>query len=120
MFLTILQETPNNIVDLITGDPLKAIPVLALWAIAFMYGWWAITGKQNIPKMLFVLTMIAIAMAALVITFFVFPDMYALAQENPLHFLGAFFGSGAFGIIVLPFLLTFSLGAFMGFMKGRG
>lgn len=120
MLQNILQESPVSIVDLITGDPLKSIPVLILWAVAFMYGWWAITGKQSIPRLLFVLTMVAIAMASLLLTFWVFPDMYDLAQTNPLHFFGAFLGSGAFGIIVLPFLLTFALGALMGFMKGRG
>lgn len=120
MLQTILQEAPpQDLMELITRDPVTTIAVIVLWAFGAMYGFWAITGKQNVPRMIFVLTFFLIFAIAFMLTFYLSPDMFGLARTNFVQFIIALVGSAAFGIIILPLAITMGIGAFLGFLRTR-
>lgn len=116
--LTIAQTQPYDIMDILQGENLiYSIAVMVLWAIAFMYGWWAISGKEAVPRRLMAITFIFITLAAFILTFYLSPEMYTLARNNLLQFALIFLGSGAFGIVILPALLLMAIGALTGFIR---
>lgn len=115
MLETIVQTSPpQNFFDLLTANPTGTIAVIVLWAVAFMYGWWAISGRESIPRKLLALTFAIIVVAAFVLTMYLNPDVYDLASENIVQFLIAFIGTGLFSIIFLPTILLMALGALSG------
>lgn len=120
MLQTILQAAPpEGVIELITRDPVTTIAVIALWAFGAMYGFWAITGRENIPRMIFVLTMFIIFAMAFMLTFYLSPDMYGMARTNFVEFIVALLGSSIFGIVLLPIVITMGIGAFLGFLRRR-
>jgi len=112
MLQTISQTpAPESIMDLFQPHNwYLSIAVIILWMVAFMYGWWAISGRESIPRQLLALTFGVIVVAAFLVTFYLSPDMYSLASNNITHFAGLFLGSGLFGIVILPMLLSAGLG----------
>jgi len=121
MFQTIAQNgAPESIIDLFQPDNwYLTIAVIILWMVAFMYGWWAISGKEAVPRKLMALTFIIITLSALLLTFYLSPEFYQLAQTNIVQFAVVFLGSGAFSIIFLPTILLMALGAVTGFARRR-
>ena len=117
MWNFILQDTtPQTFVELFQIDPVATIAVMVLWAVAFMYGWWAITGKEAVPRRLMAITFVIIVLAAFMMTFYLSPEIYQLMQTNPTQFVIVFLGSGVFGIILLPIVLLMAIGALTGYM----
>ncbi len=120
MLNEIMQTTPpDTFMDLLDPANLPTtVAVVVLWAIAGMYGWWALSGKGAIPKRLMAITFIAIAVGALMLTFYINPDFYDLAQTNIAEFAVVVLGSAAFGIVLLPMVAMMALGALAGRMGG--
>ena len=118
MLNLILQDTtPTTFMELFQIDPVITLAVMVLWAVAFMYGWWAISGKEIVPRQLMAITFIIITLAAFMITFYLSPEMYQLMQSNPAQFVIVFLGSGVFGIILLPIVLLMAIGALTGYLR---
>jgi len=115
MLQTITQDVaPESIMDLFQPHNwYLSVAVIILWMVAFMYGWWALSGKEAIPRRLMALTFGVIMLAAFMITFYLSPEMYQLASNNIMHFAGLFLASGLFGIVILPMVLMAALGALM-------
>lgn len=120
MLQTILQNgAPETIMDLFQPENfLTTIAVMVLWAVAFMYGWWALSGKEVVPRRLMAITFVIITLSALMITFYLSPEFYDLARTNIAQFAIVFLGSGAFGIILLPTVSLMAIGAVLGW-RGR-
>lgn len=112
---SVAQDQITTLPQLIEHDPLEAAGVFIFWGISFLFIFYIIIGKQNIPQYMISIVFLGIAAAAFFLTIYISPETYQLASANPVHFIGAVIASALFGIILIPAVIS----ALLGFAVGR-
>jgi hypothetical protein len=127
--LTVVQDVVEDVVEeaaspiealinLALEEPLLFIVTILLWASAGMFAWWAFIKKEKISPMLLSVLFGFVAIALLLMVFYINPGILDLAQENFIAFIITLAGSAVFGALFLPLILITLIIAITGFQSG--
>jgi len=121
--LAIMQEEAASpleaLIDLATDQPLIFFASIALWAAAGMFAWWAFIKKGKINPMLLSFLFGGVAIALLLLVFYINPQLADLMQDNFLVFIATLAGSAVFGALFLPLILVTLIIAITGLQRGE-